>query len=202
MPLHRPILLILFLLTCGAAPVLAGPKAAKKPPTPLDFGITPQTPRLIEFQNDDLALALQVLARNAKVTIAVSEDIKDTISMRLENKTPREAIDIIIATKDLVLDEQKGTLFIRPKNPPAAGVVKAGSADPFNLKDLAGAFTPALTGMYDSLLDYAARPETAQKLAKATKALFDALIAEGFTKEEAFQIILSDHGLPAPGANK
>ncbi|HSI12034.1 MAG TPA: hypothetical protein VK961_08320 [Chthoniobacter sp.] len=195
---------LILALTCTLAPAQAAPKGGKKPAsTNNDFGISPQTPRLVDFQNDDLSLALQVLARQAKVNLAVSDDLKDTITMRLENKTPREAIDIIIATKDLTVEEQRGTLYIRSKNPGAQTPLKVDGADASGLKDLAAAaFAPAMAAIYDALLDYSAKPETAQKLARSTRALYEALVAEGFTKEQAFQIVLSDRGLPSPGSKK
>jgi type II secretory pathway component HofQ len=203
--MHRTVLLLALVLTCTLAPVQAAPKGGKKPALEThDLTVSPQTTRLIEFKDDDLSLALQILAREAKVKIAVSDDLKDTITMRVEDQTPREALDFIIAAKDLAMEKQHGVLFIRSKNPAtprASNTAKADSPDAF--KDLATtAFAPALTGLYDALLDYAGKPETAQRLAKATRALYDALIAEGFSKEEAFQIVLSDRGLPTSGSKK
>lgn len=202
--MHRYVLFSTTALACLLASAQAGPKGAKKPPTETnDFGVTPQTPRLIVFQNDDLALALQVLARQAKINLGVSDELKDTITLRLKNKTPREAIDTIIATKELIVTDQNGTLYIRPRNPPAPNAAPSDAADPQAFGNLAAtAFTPVITGVYDSLLDFAAQPETAARLAKATRALYDALVAEGFTKEEAFQIVLNDRGLPTAGSKK
>jgi hypothetical protein len=59
-----------------------------------------------------------------------------------------------------------------------------------------------LIKFFDSILDYQARPETAQKIARAKKALFDALVAEGFTKDEAFRVILTNQELSLPASGK
>lgn len=204
--MNRTVLFLALILTCTIAPAQAAPKGSSKKPAPEtnSLTVTPQTTRLVEFKDDDLSLALQVLAREARIKVAVSDDLKDTITMRLENTTPRAAIDLIIAAKDLAMEEQHGVFFIRAKNPATPRASNTPKADsPDGLKDLATtAFAPALTGLYDALLDYAGKPETAQRLAKATRALYDALIAEGFSKEEAFQIVLSDRGLPSPGSKK
>jgi hypothetical protein len=61
---------------------------------------------------------------------------------------------------------------------------------------------PAFMRFYELLLDFEAKPETAQKIAKAKRALYDALVAEGFSKDEAFQIILTDRGISIPSLNK
>ena len=64
--------------------------------------------------------------------------------------------------------------------------------------------TPEMLGMmskyYDSTLDYLDRPETARRLAKAKKELYDALIAEGFTKDQAFRLILTNEEIDPPSA--
>jgi hypothetical protein len=59
-----------------------------------------------------------------------------------------------------------------------------------------------LSKVYDSVLDFQARPETAQKIARAKKALYDALIAEGFTKDEAFRLILVNQEITLPDLKK
>ena len=43
--------------------------------------------------------------------------------------------------------------------------------------------------MFDGLLDYLAKPETAEKAAKMTKNCVDALVKEGFSREEALRIV-------------
>jgi type II secretory pathway component GspD/PulD (secretin) len=161
-----------------------------------------KTPRVHEFQGDDVSLALRTLARSANLNMVVSDQVAGTVTMRIEDKSPREAIEIIASSKDLILDENKGILYVRPKNPPPPAPPKTPETEKSMEEALTAMFTPALTKFYDSLLDYGARPETAQKIAKAKKALYDALIVEGFTKDEAFRIILTNQELSIPNANK
>ncbi len=58
----------------------------------------------------------------------------------------------------------------------------------------------AIGKIYDGLLDYMSKPETAKRLAKAKRAYYEALMAEGFSKEEAFRILLSSETLGLPGS--
>ena len=49
--------------------------------------------------------------------------------------------------------------------------------------------------MFESVLDVISKPENVQKLAAFMKNYYDALVDQGFTKEEAFKIITSS-GIP------
>jgi hypothetical protein len=72
-------------------------------------------------------------------------------------------------------------------------VVQENKPTPQEFQDLSMAMAPAFGMMAQNMMDgiYTglAKPETAKKLAKFMRNYFDALIAEGFTKEEAIQII-------------
>lgn len=71
--------------------------------------------------------------------------------------------------------------------------VKENGPTPQEFQDLSNAIAPAFEMMAQNMMDgiYTglAKPETAKKLARFMRNYFDALIAEGFTKEEAIQII-------------
>ncbi len=70
--------------------------------------LPPNATRLNEFQGDEIGLVLRTLARQAGMNIVVSDKVLNadgTVTMRLENKTPREAIEIIVESKGLILDE-------------------------------------------------------------------------------------------------
>jgi type IV pilus assembly protein PilQ len=194
---------MLFGATIAIASLHAEPKSKRPQPVdPPKEAISPTTPRLLEFQGEDLSLVLRTLARSAKVNMVVSDDVTGTVSIRLEDKTPREAIEIIVTAKDLLLDDKKGTLYVRARNPPPPAPAKSPKSELPLEEALAAMFTPAVTKFYDSLLDYQARPETAQRIAKAKKALYDALIAEGFTKDEAFRLILTNQEFSIPEIGK
>ena len=97
----------------GRAP---GLDASGLPPVTAASVSTPSTVRTIEFQGDEIGLVLRTLARQAKMNIVVSDQVGatgGTVSMRIEEKTPKEAIETIITAKGLIMDEQKGIYFIK-----------------------------------------------------------------------------------------
>lgn len=50
--------------------------------------------------------------------------------------------------------------------------------------------TEMATKVIDGYLDFLAKPQTAKKLATFQKNYYDALIEQGFTKEQAFELLL------------
>ncbi len=75
---------------------------------------------LNEFQGDDVAQVLRLLARQAKISLVVSDKISDAappmkVTMRLEDKTPMEAIKIIVFDKGLVLLQKEGVYYVKTK---------------------------------------------------------------------------------------
>ncbi|HSI15776.1 MAG TPA: hypothetical protein VK961_27260 [Chthoniobacter sp.] len=70
--------------------------------------------RLNDFQGDPIDLVLRTLARQAKMNIVVSDKVAQgggTVNMRIEDKTPKEAIEIIVESKGLVMDQGKGGVY-------------------------------------------------------------------------------------------
>jgi len=76
------------------------------------------SPRTSEFQSDEIGLVLRTLARQARVSVYVDDSVTGTVTMRIDNKTPRETLDAICVVKDLIMEEQKGVLAIRSRIPP------------------------------------------------------------------------------------
>jgi len=79
-------------------------------------GLPPTATRVNEFQGDPIDLVLRTLARQAKINLVISDKVTaagGTVTMRIEDKTPREAIEIIIQSKGLVLDELNGVFFVK-----------------------------------------------------------------------------------------
>ncbi|MHA3773900.1 hypothetical protein ACXR0O_20390 [Verrucomicrobiota bacterium sgz303538] len=75
--------------------------------------LSPTAARMNEFQGDEIGLVLRTLARQAKMNLVVSEKVQGTVTLRLEDKTPREAIEVIVTAKGLVMDEVNGVYFIK-----------------------------------------------------------------------------------------
>jgi type II secretory pathway component GspD/PulD (secretin) len=89
----------------GAAPLGVGPASGHA---------------LNEFQGDDVAQVLRLLARQSKISLVVSDKISDAqppmkVTMRLEDKTPMEAIKIIVFDKGLILLEKDGVYYVKTK---------------------------------------------------------------------------------------
>lgn len=85
----------------------------------LSSGATPGR-TLNEFQGDDIGQVLRLLARQAKVNLVVSEKVVGTVTMRLENVSPTEAIKIIATSKGLILDQTAGVYYVKTKEEKAA----------------------------------------------------------------------------------
>ena len=74
------------------------------------------TSRLNEFQGDEIGLVLRTLARQGGMNVVVSDKVAasaGTVTMRLENKTAREALEVIVQDKGLFMSEINGVYFIK-----------------------------------------------------------------------------------------
>ena len=66
-----------------------------------------------EFQGDDVGQVLRLLARQAKINMVVSEAVAGTVTMRLEDVTALQAIEIIIKAKSLFMDRIENVYYIK-----------------------------------------------------------------------------------------
>ena len=114
-------------------PVATAPEVSGSAETPADASVTGSgaapavssissinaTGRAVnEFQGDDVAQVVRLLARQAKINVVVSDKVDASqmkITMRLEDKTPLEAIKVIAAAKGLTVDENDGVYFVKTK---------------------------------------------------------------------------------------
>jgi type IV pilus secretin PilQ/predicted competence protein len=69
-----------------------------------------------EFQDQEIATAIRLLARQAKISIAVSDKVQGSVTIRLEDKTPIEAIQIICQMKNLFLDNLQGVYYVKTQD--------------------------------------------------------------------------------------
>lgn len=84
------------------------------PVAPPANGLPATAARLNDFQGDPIDLVLRTLARQAKMNIVVTDAVSTTggtVNMRIEDKTPKEAIEIIVESKGLILDQGKGGVY-------------------------------------------------------------------------------------------
>lgn len=95
-------------------PVQAAPGTVPMAPANGSLNLPPSTPRLNDFQGDPIDLVLRTLARQARMNIVVSDQVSQTagtVNMRIEDKSPKEAIEIIVESKGLYMDEGKGGVY-------------------------------------------------------------------------------------------
>jgi type II secretory pathway component GspD/PulD (secretin) len=69
--------------------------------------------RAREFEQEDLNIVLRSLARQAGITVVVSDLVVGTVSLRVENKTPMETIEIIAKSKGLVITQEGDVYYIK-----------------------------------------------------------------------------------------
>ena len=97
----------------SAAPIPGAP-APETVTTTTTTTLSPTAARLNDFQGDPIDLVLRTLARQAKINIVVSDAVAQTggsVNMRIEDKSPKEAIEIIVESKGLIMDEGKGGVY-------------------------------------------------------------------------------------------
>lgn len=95
-------------------PVPTDPNAPPVPGAGAPNALPAGAARLNDFQGDPIDLVLRTLARQAKMNIVVSDKVAQsagTVNMRIEDKTPAEAIEIIVESKGLVMDKGKGDVY-------------------------------------------------------------------------------------------
>ena len=90
--------------------VTGGPAGAA--PTPV-AGEGALARRAREFEQEDLNIVLRSLARQAGITVVVSDLVVGVVSLRVENKTPMETIEIIAKSKGLVITQEGDVYYIK-----------------------------------------------------------------------------------------
>src|SRR5829696_3361768 len=76
-------------------------------------GGDPTARRVSEFSGDPIDVVLRTLARQAKMNVVVSPAVQGAVNLRLEDKTPREVIDVIVQANGLAMDELNGVTYIK-----------------------------------------------------------------------------------------
>ncbi len=93
------------------APGAITPGVPGAPGAPL--GSDANAPRVSEFQGDDISLVLRTLARQAGISIVVSAQVTGPITLRLENKTPKEVIVVVCRMNGLIMEELDDVTYIK-----------------------------------------------------------------------------------------
>jgi type IV pilus secretin PilQ/predicted competence protein len=93
-------------------------------------GLAPSAARTSDFQGDEISLVLRTLARQAHINLSISDKVSTaagTVTMRIEDKTPKETIEAIVTSKGLVMDEQGGIFYIKTQEERAKEPTESGN---------------------------------------------------------------------------
>ena len=99
----------------GTAPA-ASPAAATKPagnPAEPEASVESGGVGVREFQGDDVGQVLRLLARQARINMVVSEAVTGTVTMRLEDVSALQAIQIIVKAKGLFMDKIDNVFYVK-----------------------------------------------------------------------------------------
>src|SRR5437773_5639482 len=94
-------------------PSTSTPATTTVPPVPPDAVTESGGVGVREFQGDDVGQVLRLLARQAKINLVVSETVTGTVTMRLEDVTALQAIEIIVKAKGLSLDKIDSVYYVK-----------------------------------------------------------------------------------------
>lgn len=102
-----------------AAPLASAQVPAPiEPPTALDSSVPPSKKavpdqRVVhEYAGDEIADVLQDLAKKAGIPVFIRSTVQGTATLRLENRTAREVLDVIVQANNLVIGENDGVYYI------------------------------------------------------------------------------------------
>jgi type II secretory pathway component HofQ len=68
--------------------------------------------KVFDFSGEDVQVVLRTLAREARMNLMLSGVVKGTVNLRLEDKTPREIIEVIIHVNGWASTEVNGVYYI------------------------------------------------------------------------------------------
>lgn len=169
-------LLVRWVVFClgGLLPLASGQTPESSPAAQGEHPADAGGKRPREFQGDDLQQVLRLLARQAKVSLIVGEAVKGNVSARLENASAMDFIETLVHQYHLTMTrDDKGVYYVNLPDPDEAALV------------------------------IIAKPETAGRIAAYTHNLYDALIKQGFSPDDALSIVTTfDPGTVLGALNK
>jgi hypothetical protein len=140
------------------------PEAAEEPEE-----YEPERIPVVEFKGEDMAKALRSLAHQAKVNLVVSNKAAEeggTVTMRMEDQPAMRAIEVIVDTKGLFMNEANGVYFVMTK---------------------AEAPKPTIPQMLERLSEEIVGP-----LAQFKAGYYNELVAAGMAPEGAAQVVAQE----------
>ncbi|HWB58102.1 MAG TPA: hypothetical protein VG733_01360 [Chthoniobacteraceae bacterium] len=144
---------------------LATTALAQEPaPSPKPAATPEPKPGVYDYQDLPIADVLRDLARQAKVNLTIGVGVLGPLTFHEENKTPLQVIEDIANYRNLLFHEMDGVYYVVTQD---------------DWREL-------MRNRY-----YFEAPDLPAAIAKYEKRYYDALIKEGFTKDEALKIITS-----------
>jgi hypothetical protein len=117
-----------------------------------------------DYQDLPINDVLRELSRTAKINLTIGNGVNGTVVLHEENKTPLQVIEDIANSRNLLFKQFEGVYYVVTQD---------------DWREL-------MRNRY-----FFEAPELAGALAKFEKRYYDALVKEGFSKEEALKIITS-----------
>jgi len=159
----RSLSALIFFVFGSCAVVAQEPVPA--PPPPHDK--PGASPKALVYDYQDLPIndVLRDLSRAAKINLTIGNGVSGSLTFHVEDKTPLEVIEAIADYRNLLFHEMDGVYYVVTQD---------------DWREL-------MRNRY-----FFEAPELPVALAKFKKRYYDALIKEGFTKDEALKIITSE----------
>lgn len=156
-------------LTLSMVLALLLPAALAQEPAPSMPAESPaatatQKPGVYDYRDLPINDVLRDLSREAKVSLMIGYGVNGNLTFHIENKTPLQVIEAIAQSRNLLFKNFEGNYYV------------VTDAD----------WHEIMRNRF-----YFEIPELPAAIAKYQKRYYDALIKEGFTKDEALKIIMS-----------
>lgn len=154
---------VLVFCVCGAMAQEPAAPASAVPAAPAPAASSSK-PGVYDYQDLPIDDVLRDLGRAAKINLTIGNGVNGELTFHVENKTPLQVIEAIANYRNYLFREMDGTYYVVTQD---------------DWREL-------MRNRY-----YFEAPDLPVALAKYEKRYYDALVKEGFTKDEALKIITS-----------
>jgi type II secretory pathway component GspD/PulD (secretin) len=152
------------LFTLLAIPALCLSAAIAQEPAAAPAADSTPKPGVYDYQDLPINDVLRELGRAAKINLVIGNNVNGNLTFHVENKTPLQVIDAIAEQRNLLFKDFEGSYYIVTNDD----------------------WREIMRNRF-----YFEVPELPAAIAKYQKRYYDALVKEGFTKDEALKIIMS-----------
>jgi hypothetical protein len=154
---------VAFSLTAALAQDKTTPPPSPSPAPSPSASPSPK-PGVYDYQDLPINDVLRELGRSAKVNLTIGYGVNGNVTLHLENKSPIQAIEAVANARNLLFKEFEGAYYVVTQDD----------------------WREIMRNRF-----FFEAPELPVALAKYQKRYYDALVKEGFTKDEALKIIMT-----------